>query len=287
MTKAAIIGWPIDHSRSPLIYQSWLDTHRIAGSYERIAVKPGEVKAFMSDFAANGTERGLVGFNVTIPHKVEAFELANEPDESARVVGAANLVWREGGKSHCANTDGIGFMAHLDQSAPGWKQGRSHVLLLGAGGAARSILYAFITAGVNDITVVNRTDAGAEKLVGDLATLAADRRVTLHARSWADRSAAAAAASVIVNTTSLGMKGIGSLDLDLAKMRPGTVVADIVYVPLATELLADARANGLIAVDGLGMLLHQAVPCFERYWGVRPSVTDDLRDRLVADIEGH
>lgn len=282
MRKAAVIGWPIAHSRSPLIHGSWLAEHGIAGSYERIAVPPGEAGQFVRSLA----ERGLVGVNVTIPHKLDVLAAADEPEESARLAGAANLVWHEGGRIRCANTDGSGFLAHLDLMAPQWRAGERRVMLLGAGGGARALSYAFIAAGAQSVTLVNRTPAAAERIVADLSDAAYRQRVRLQVSAWDDRSRIVSDRDVIVNTTSVGMKDIGSLGLDLAHAHPRTVVADIVYVPLETGLLADAKARGLTIVDGLGMLLHQAVPAFERFFGVRPTVTPELRARIVSDIMG-
>lgn len=282
MNHAAVIGWPIEHSRSPLIHRSWLAEHRLAGTYERIAVAPADLPAFIASFQ----DRGLSGFNVTLPHKIEVCRLCDEPDETARLIGAANLVWRDGRHVRCTNTDGLGFMAHLDQSAPGWSGGSAHIFILGAGGAARSLMHAFIVTGVERITLANRTQSAAAALVGDFRDLAGRRGIHIDVRPWSERTATVREASVIVNTTSVGMKGAGSLGLELVAARPGTVVADIVYVPLETGLLAEARRHGLRVVDGLGMLLHQAVPAFEIFYGVRPRVTEELRARLVADIEG-
>jgi shikimate dehydrogenase len=282
MIKAAVVGWPVDHSRSPIIHRTWLEQYGIAGAYDRIAVEPGQMPAFVASLA----ERGLKGCNVTIPHKLAAFEAADEPEESARAVGAANLVWRDGTKVRAANTDGEGFMAHLADTAPHWKAGRCQALILGAGGAARSIVYGFMVAGIEQITLVNRTEATAIELARVLAELAARYRTRITVKPWFDRNAALGASSVVVNTTSLGMKGAGSLGLDFSRANTSAVVADIVYVPLETGLLADARAAGLTVVDGLGMLLHQAVPAFECFWGRRPTVTPELRARLVADLGG-
>lgn len=275
MRRAGVVGWPIEHSRSPLIHGYWLDTYGIAGSYAKIAVAPEAAAEFFASLA----ERGLAGCNVTVPLKEIAFAAAEAKDASAVAVGAANTLWLEGGKLHAANTDTYGFMRHLELSAANWRDGGRHVVILGAGGAARAIVYGFLAAGVAEVRVTNRTRRRADALAEHFGP-----RVTVH--EWSARSAIAEGAAVVVNTTTIGMKGEGSLGLDISRLGPRTVVADIVYVPLETELLASARARGLVAVDGLGMLLHQAVPGFERWFGVRPEVTAELRRRIVADIEG-
>ena len=275
MKQACVIGWPIEQSRSPLIHGHWLKTYGIAGRYDRVAVPAGEAGAFVRSLAA----RGLEGCNVTAPHKQAVFEAADWRDPSAEAVGAANTVWRDGGTVCVANTDTYGFMTHLGQSAPGWERKDAPIAVLGAGGAARAIIYGFLAAGVGTVRVINRTLDRAEALARHFGP-------RVEAYAWRDAAAAIRDAGVVVNTTTLGMVGSGPLDLDLAALSRDTVAADIVYVPLETPFLARARARGLRTVDGLGMLLHQAVPGFERWFGVRPEVTETLRAILVADIEG-
>ena len=275
MKQACVIGWPIEQSRSPLIHGHWLKTYGIAGRYDRVAVPPGEAAAFVHTLEA----RGLEGCNVTAPHKQAVFEAADWRDPSAEAVGAANTVWRDGSKVCVANTDTYGFMTHLNRSAPGWDKRDAPVAVLGAGGAARAIVYGFLEAGVAKVQVFNRTPARGE-------AIAAHFGHRVEACAWSDAATAIRDAGVLVNTTTLGMVGSGAFDLDLSALDRDAVVADIVYVPLETPLLAQARARGHRTVDGLGMLLHQAVPGFERWFGVRPEVTDALRAILVADIEG-
>jgi shikimate dehydrogenase len=275
MKQACVIGWPIEQSRSPLIHGHWLKIYGIAGRYDRIAVPAGKAAAFVHTLQA----RGLEGCNVTAPHKQAVFEAADWRDPSAEAVGAANTVWLEGGKVCVANTDTYGFMTHLGQSAPGWEKKDAPIAVLGAGGAARAIIYGFLAVGVEKIHVVNRTQARAEALARHFGP-----KVVAH--GWTGVAAAIYDASVVVNTTTLGMVGSDPLDLDLGALNRDTVAADIVYVPLETPFLAGARARGLRTVDGLGMLLHQAVPGFERWFGIRPEVTETLRAILVADIEG-
>lgn len=277
MIKACVIGWPITHSRSPMIHGYWLKALGINGSYEKLAVKPDDAKEFFRNFFKSG----FAGCNVTVPLKEIAFEMADQKNASAVAVGAANTIWLEGGKICAANTDTYGFMNHLKASAPGWREIGKPVLILGSGGAARAITYGFIEAGVSEIIISNRTKSRAEKMAAHFAN--SHTKITV--ADWEQRSIAAAKAGVIVNTTTIGMKGEGSLGLDLSQAGDSTVVADIVYVPLETELLRMARQRGLRAVDGLGMLLHQAVPGFEKWFGKRPEVTAELRTLIVADLE--
>jgi len=272
--RACVIGWPVEQSRSPLIHGYWLKRYRIEGSYTKEAVKPEDVTAFLSTLA----ERGFTGCNVTVPHKEAAFGAADVKDDSAVAVGAANTLWLEGGKLHCANTDTYGFMTHLDLSAPGWKAQNAPVLILGAGGAARAIVYGFLKAGVTRILIANRSRYRADQLADHFGD-------KVFAIDW-DKRNVVCDVGVIVNTTTLGMRGVGDPGIDFSSFRAGAVAADIVYVPLETDFLRSARAKGLIGVDGLGMLLHQAVPGFEKWFGVRPQVTQDLRDLIVADIKG-
>lgn len=275
MKRACVIGWPIEHSRSPLIHTYWLERYGIDGSYTKEAVPPERAAEFLVTLA----ERGLAGCNVTVPHKETAFAVAAERDPSAAAVGAANTVWLSDGRLHVANTDTYGFMTHLSRSAAGWQERDAPAVLLGAGGAARAIVHGFLAAGVGEVRVCNRTRERAE-------ALAAAFGGRVKAMAWEERNAAAQAAGVLVNTTTIGMKGEGTLGLDVGRLHPDCIVCDLVYVPLETELLAASRARGLTVVDGLGMLLHQAVPGFERWFGARPEVTDELRHIVVADIEG-
>lgn len=275
MTKACVIGWPIEHSRSPIIHGYWLKKYGIDGSYEKRAVAPDDAEAFLR----NLEQEGLAGCNVTVPLKEIAFAVADHRDPSALAVKAANTIWIENGKIHAANTDTYGFMTHLGLEAPGWQNPDKPVVLLGGGGAARAICHGFLEAGVSEIIILNRTKERAEKLADDFQD-----RGNVRAGDWVDRTRCCEWASVIVNTTTLGMKGEGDLEIDFFSADPDCVVCDIVYVPLETKLLAEARRYGLKTVDGLGMLLHQAVPGFERWFGVRPEVTPELRQLVLDDI---
>jgi shikimate dehydrogenase len=274
-TKACVIGWPIEHSRSPMIHGYWLKAYGIDGSYTKEAVRPEDVDGFLRSLP----ERGLSGCNVTLPHKAAAFAAAAHKDPSAIAIGAANTVWLENGALCVANTDAYGFMTHLAQSAPGWNAVDAPVSVLGAGGAARAIVYGLLDAGVSEVRVFNRTVSRAEELAQHFGP-------RVKALAWSERARQSRDAGLLINTSSLGMAKTEPLDMDLGGLRDTAVVADIVYVPLETDLLARARARGLRTVDGLGMLLHQAAPGFAKWFGVMPEVTPELRALLVADIEG-
>jgi shikimate dehydrogenase len=278
MIKAFVVGHPIKHSRSPLIHQYWLRQHGIEGSYERIDVPPADFQAFLRAFATEG----FAGGNVTIPHKEAAFANVDRRTEGAERVRAVNTVWIEDGVLWGDNTDVAGFVDNLDAHlGPGWGQGVDTALVIGAGGAARAVV-----AGLQDrvsarIVVVNRTADKADELVAGLARAGGP---VLQPASFAELSRWVREAGLIVNTTSLGMAGQPALDLDLAAARPDCIVTDIVYVPLRTPLLRDAAARGLRVVTGLGMLLHQAVPGFARWFGVTPQVTPALEALILEDI---
>ena len=274
MKRACVIGWPIEHSRSPLIHNYWLKKYGIDGAYTKEAVPPEAVAQFLRSLAANG----YAGCNVTVPHKEAAFAAAEVKEASALAVAAANTLWLADGKLYAANTDTYGFMTYLQERAPGWGSIDAPVSVLGAGGAARAIVYGFLEAGVSEVRVFNRTRARAEALAKHFGP-------RVKAFDWRERGRRSRKTAVLVNTTTIGMNGIGSLDIDFHTFDPTCVVCDIVYVPLETELIVRALGRGLRTVDGLGMLLHQAVPGFEKWFGVRPEVTRELRDLLVADIE--
>ncbi|MXQ11836.1 shikimate dehydrogenase [Microvirga makkahensis] len=280
MTKAFIVGHPVRHSRSPLIHGYWLKQHGISGSYERIDVEPVNFGKFLETFH----ERGFAGGNVTIPHKEAAFAGVARRTERAERLGAVNTLWIEKGVLWGDNTDVAGFMANLDLSlGTGWDQDVDTALVLGAGGAARGIVAGLQDRPLRRILVANRTLSKAQDLVHGLAGYGPAK---LEALAWEDLDRAIPGSQLIVNTTSLGMTGQPPLTLDLAGAPGRAIVTDIVYAPLRTPLLATAEARGLRTVDGLGMLLHQAVPGFERWFGIRPEVTPELRALIVADIGG-
>lgn len=274
MTRhAAVIGHPVAHSRSPLIHGYWLKKHGIDGTYGLRDVAPEAADAFFADFAASG----LVGGNVTVPHKEAAFSALAEADEVARALGAANTLWLENGRLHGSNTDVYGFLANLDAAEPDWTRALGEAVVLGAGGASRAVVYGLLSRGIDRVVVANRTLARAEALREKFGprVLPVD---------WRDLAGRLNGCRLLVNTTSLGMKGQPPLDIELTALSPDALVTDIVYVPLETPLLKAAKARGLATVDGLGMLLHQAVPGFERWFGVRPDVTPELRDLALADL---
>jgi len=275
MKRACVIGWPISHSRSPLIHGYWLARYGIDGSYERLAVQPEEAH----DFLRNLRARGYAGCNVTIPHKETAYAVAADVRPAARASGAANTLWYEGNRLVADNTDGAGFMSNLRAAVPDLKVDGAIVSVIGAGGAARGIVFALLESGVGEIRVFNRTRPRAEAIARYFGP-------KVEVSNWSQRIRDSCDASLFVNTTPLGMPGTDPMDVDVGALGENCVVADVVYVPIMTPLLAAARRRGLAIVDGLGMLLHQAVPGFERWFGVRPEVTDELRAMLVRDIEG-
>ncbi|MGV1015494.1 MAG: shikimate dehydrogenase [Methyloceanibacter sp.] len=281
MKRACVIGWPVEHSRSPLIHRYWLKQYGIDGAYEKEAVPPGEAEDFMRSLAA----RGYVGANVTLPHKLSALKAADIADDAAYAIGAANTLWLDGeGRLNATNTDAAGFMTNLNVQAPHWNKERLPALVLGAGGAARAILYGLLQAGAEKILLANRTRDKALALADYFGPMS-EAANWIEVVDWKDREAALADCGLLVNTTSLGMTGQAPLELDLAKLREDAVVSDLVYTPLVTPLLAAARNRGKVAVDGLGMLLHQAGPGFALWFGVRPEVTPELRAHVAASLE--
>jgi shikimate dehydrogenase len=270
---ACLIGWPAAHSRSPLIHKYWLKTLGIAGDYRIEAVEP----AAFADFIAGLAGRGYRGANVTIPHKEQALALAiSVPDARARAVGAANTLYFKDGELRSTNTDVEGFINNLDASAPGWDRA-GEALVLGAGGSSRAVLFGLLERGMARIYLANRTPARAQALANQFGD-----RVTPIA--WDAVREVLPRAGLLVNTTSLGMKGQPPLDVAVDALAAGATVADLVYVPLETELLKAAKARGLNTADGLGMLLHQAVRGFELWFGRRPVVTPELRALVEADL---
>lgn len=266
---AGVLGWPIGHSLSPKVHGHWLRRYGIAGYYIPIALAPED----FADGLRSLPRLGFRGVNVTIPHKEAALALASEATERAVAAGAANtLTFGEGGAIHADNTDGYGFMANLRQGAPDWSAEAGPVLLLGAGGSARAVVAALLAAGAPEIRIANRNRGRAEGL---RAHFGAGVVVV----DWPDAPAAAADVATIVNTTPIGMTGAAEA-VDLGAAPPGAVVADIVYGKGPTPFIAEARRRGLATVEGLGMLLHQAVPGFERWFGRTPEVDAALRDAV-------
>jgi shikimate dehydrogenase len=268
--KVCVVGWPAGHSRSPLIHNYWLRRQGIAGEYVAQAVPPDQFPDFVKTLA-----RHYVGANITLPHKEVALNLT-EPDARARAVGAANTLWFEAGVLRSTNTDVEGFLANLDATAPGWDQAADAVVL-GAGGSARAVVFGLIERGIARINVVNRTAERAQALRARFGE-------AVHPANPMGLPALLASAGLLINTTSLGMRGQAPLDIDIRPLRRDAVVADLVYVPLETPLLAAARSRAHPTADGLGMLLHQAVRGFSLWFGVQPTVTTELRRLVEADL---
>ena len=268
---ACLIGWPAAHSRSPLIHHYWLRTLGIEGGYNIEAVPPEGFAEFVLHLSAHG----FVGANVTIPHKARALALS-APDARARAVGAANTLWYDGGELRSTNTDIEGFINNLDACAPGW-DAIDDALVLGAGGSSRAVVFGLIERGIKRVHLANRTIDRARALADQFGA-------SVHPVAWDAIGDLLVEAGLLVNTTSLGMHGQPPLVIDPGRLPSQAVVADLVYVPLETALLAAARARGLRTADGLGMLLHQAVRGFELWFGQRPQVTPELRELVEADL---
>ena len=272
MPRACVIGHPVSHSRSPLLHGYWLRTLGIAGDYGLRDVAPEA----LGDFIRGMAGEGLAGCNVTVPHKLAVAGLVARLSDAAKAVGAVNTLWFEDGALVGGNTDVHGFLANLNDRAPGWDEGARRALVIGAGGAARAAVYGLKARGL-EIDVANRSLAAAKEIA---------RRFAVGAHGLDAVPRLLPEADLLVNTTSLGMQGKPPFDLATDALKPSAIVCDIVYVPLETTLLARARARGHRVVDGLGMLLHQATPGFARWFGVTPTVTPELRTLLEADIAG-
>jgi shikimate dehydrogenase len=270
--RAFVIGHPIGHSRSPMMHGYWLKRYGIAGSYEKIDVAPEAIPAFFARFR----QEGWIGGNVTVPHKVAVMAHVEVLDDAAMAMGAANILWWKDGKLTGGNTDALGFLGNIDEQVPGWDRTARRALILGAGGAARAAVYGMITRGLS-VAICNRTLGKAQDLARHFGHGA-------EAHGLADLPALLAEAEVVVNATSLGMAGKPPNRIDLAALKPGAVVYDVVYVPLKTDLLKAAAARGNPTVDGLGMLLHQGVEGFRRWFGTKPEVAPGLRKLLEDDI---
>jgi len=272
MKKACIMGHPVAHSRSPMIHGYWLKEAGIDGAYGRASVTPEDFAAFAGNLAA----QGLVGANVTVPHKEAAFRLARIEDPVALSLGAVNTLWLEDGVLKGANTDVEGFLANLDSATPGWDRGLESAVVLGAGGGARAVVFALLARETKRVYVINRTIERAEALRKQFGA-------RVHPAAWNEIGGLLGGSGLLVNTTSLGMVGQPPLDINL-RCPASLVVADLVYDPLETRLLAAARERGLRTADGLGMLLRQAVRGFQLWFGIKPEVTAELRALIEADL---
>ena len=274
MKKACVIGWPIAHSRSPLIHNYWLAKYGLEGLYERRPVNPQDLPEFLQNLAAHG----YVGCNVTIPHKEAALQLIEHVDDVVRRTGSLNTVYLVGNETHATSTDGEGFYQNLITMVPGLSLQGKRAILIGAGGSAKAIIERLMRVGIGEIWVMNRTSARIEDLKASFGSVIKN----LPADHFVSESKSAA---LLINATSQGMAGQPQLRIDLSALPPDAIVADLVYVPLETDLLKAAKARGLRTVGGLGMLLHQAVVGFEKWFGVRPEVTAELYNLVAADIE--
>lgn len=272
--RAGIIGWPVNHSRSPILHGYWLRKYAIAGSYERIPIAP---ENFAAEFRALAAQ-GYVGANVTIPHKQSAMTCCDELDSNAQRLKAVNTIVIKDGCFYGSNTDGFGFMENLRLGAPDWKPHAGPVVIIGAGGAARAVIAALCDAGVKEIHLFNRTRARADQLASDLGG-------PIMTGDWTRLSGTLSDCGLLVNCSSLGMAGQPPLEISLQALPSSAYVTDLVYTPLLTPLLIAAAARGNPTIDGLGMLLHQARPGFAAWFGIMPEVDDALRNLLLADIE--
>jgi shikimate dehydrogenase len=268
---AGVIGSPIAHSRSPQLHRYWLETYGIAGHYIPMEVAATDVEQVIRTLP----KMGFVGINITIPHKERVLLLADLVTDRATLIGAANtLIFRKDGKIHADNTDGYGFIENLRIGAPHWNPKSGPAAVLGAGGAARAVVAALLDAGVPEVLLSNRTRSRADRLQNDFGN-----RVQVF--DWVQAGNMIEESTLLVNTTSLGMMGKAELRVPLDGLRPETIVTDLVYAPLRTQLLKTADEMGCVTVDGLGMLLHQAVPAFERWFGSRPEVDRATRAAVL------
>lgn len=270
--RAGVMGWPVNHSKSPAVHSYWLNHYGLDGSYVRLPVEPDGLADALKSLA----ERGFAGVNLTVPHKETAFELVDEISPEARRIGAVNTIFvSDSGRLRATNTDAYGFIENLKAGAPGFDLTTGPSVVLGAGGASRAVCVALQDAGASEIRLVNRTISRAENLAESLGG-------NVKVAPWAEGSAQLEDAVLLVNTTTLGMTGQPPLEIELTRFAKSGVVTDIVYTPLETPLLTAARARGLQTVDGLGMLLYQAQAGFEGWFGYKPDVTPALRDHVLS-----
>ena len=272
---AGVMGHPVGHSLSPRLHGYWLDLYKIDGAYVPFEVKPED----LADSLRALPKLGIRGCNLTVPHKETAMQIVDEIEDHARRIGAVNtIVVEDDGRLLARNTDGLGFLENILVNAEGWLPTNGPAVIIGAGGAARALIVALLDAGVPEIRLVNRTRERAENLARELAPQ------QISVVDWENRSECLEDVTLLVNSTTQGMKGQPPLDLNLDRLPQTAVVNDIVYNPLITPLLADARERGNQIVDGLGMLLYQAVPGFEAWFGITPDVTEELRQRVLAGL---
>ncbi len=271
---AGVLGWPVAHSRSPLLHNYWIRQYGLQGSYVLLPVAPGNLQAALSGLPA----LGFAGCNVTQPHKVEAMALVHEVDANARAIGAINtIVVGPDGALRGMNNDGFGYIQGLIDASPDWRADAGPIAVLGAGGAARAVLMALAQRGAKEIRLVNRTQDKAVALAAAFAGL-------VRTLPWESRHEALADVAMLVNTTNQGMHGNPPLDIDLRLLPLHALVSDIIYVPLETPLLTQARARGNRTVNGLGMLMNQARPAFQAWFGVLPEISPELRHLMEQSI---
>ena len=269
---AGVIGSPVAHSRSPRLHNFWLRRKHLPGHYVPLDVAHGALTEVLRAMP----KMGFVGCNVTLPHKEAALAIADVVTDRAALIGAANtLIFREDGSVHADNTDGYGFLENLGQLAPDWAAPAGPAVVIGAGGAARAVIASLLGVGVPEIRLTNRTRSRAEALRGEFGM-----RITVY--DWNEAGAAIDGAAIVVNASSLGMTGKGELKIPLDSLRPDMVVSDLVYTPVRTGLLQAAERIGCTTVDGLGMLIHQAVPGFQRWFGERPEVDEETRRAILG-----
>ena len=269
---AGVMGWPVSHSRSPVLHNHWIREHGLQGAYGLFPVQPGRLKEAVRGLRA----LGLAGCNVTQPHKIDAMALMDSVDPLARRIGAINcIVVGEDGALNGFNNDGFGYIQSLRDAEPGWRAGNAPITVLGTGGAARAVVASLIDEGATHIRLLNRTREKADALASEMGSA-----VVVH--DWAERNEALADVALLVNTTNQGMHGQPELDLKLDRLPLSALVSDVIYIPLETPLLAAARARGNPTVNGLGMLLNQARPAFKAWFGVMPEITPALREAILA-----
>jgi shikimate dehydrogenase len=271
---AGVMGWPVAHSRSPLIHNHWIKKYQLSGAYGRFPVEPKNLEAAIRGLSA----LGLAGCNITIPHKVEAMQYMDWVDPHAQKIGAINtVVVQANGTRHGYNNDGFGYLQSLKEAHAQWRADTGPVVVLGAGGAARAILVALLQEGATEIRLLNRTLDKAQALAQEFGP-------SIQALPWSQRHEALAQAALLINTTNQGMHGTPALDLALDELPTTALVSDIIYTPLVTPLLQQARQRGNTTVNGLGMLIHQARPAFEAWFGIKPAATSEISDLLIASL---
>jgi shikimate dehydrogenase len=271
---AGVMGWPVAHSRSPLIHNHWIKKYQLSGAYGRFPVEPKNLEAAIRGLSA----LGLAGCNITIPHKVEAMQYMDWVDPNAQKIGAINtVVVQANGTRHGYNNDGFGYLQSLKEAHAQWRADTGPVVVLGAGGAARAILVALLQEGATEIRLLNRTLDKAQALAQEFGP-------SIQALPWSQRHEALAQAALLINTTNQGMHGTPALDLALDELPTTALVSDIIYTPLVTPLLQQARQRGNTTVNGLGMLIHQARPAFEAWFGIKPAATSEISDLLIASL---